>query len=53
MRPEFNREHIIAIDNGRHAVVEKVMGVQEYIPNSIHFDSQTAIQLITGLKHEW
>ncbi|AGM99896.1 DNA mismatch repair protein MutS [Streptococcus iniae] len=48
VRPEFNREHIIAIDNGRHAVVEKVMGVQEYIPNSIHFDSQTAIQLITG-----
>ena len=33
---------------GRHAVVEKVMGVQEYIPNTITFDSQTNVQLITG-----
>lgn len=44
----FNDEHRIAIDRGRHAVVEKVMGVQEYIPNTITFDSQTNIQLITG-----
>ena len=48
VRPVFNDEHRIAIDRGRHAVVEKVMGVQEYIPNTITFDSQTNIQLITG-----
>ena len=35
VRPVFNDEHRIAIDRGRHAVVEKVMGVQEYIPNTI------------------
>ena len=48
VRPVFNDEHRIAIDRGRHAVVEKVMGVQEYIPNTITFFSQTNFQLITG-----
>ncbi len=48
VRPYFNKDHQIAIDNGRHAVVEKVMGVQEYIPNSISFDQNINIQLITG-----
>ncbi len=38
----------IQIINGRHAVVEKVMGAQEYVPNSIEFDAETMIQLITG-----
>lgn len=48
VRPKFNDQHQIKIKNGRHATVENVMGVQEYIPNSIYFDSQTDIQLITG-----
>lgn len=48
IRPQFNDNHVITIQEGRHAVVEKVMGVQEYIPNSISFDQQTSIQLITG-----
>lgn len=48
VRPSFNKQHEISIENGRHAVVEVVMGVQEYIPNSIHFDQKTSIQLITG-----
>lgn len=47
-RPCFNTDQNINVVNGRHAVVEKVMGVQEYIPNSIFFDNQTSIQLITG-----
>lgn len=47
-RPSFNDTHRIMIENGRHAVVEKVMGVQEYIPNTIVFDENTSIQLITG-----
>lgn len=47
-RPSFNDAHRIMIENGRHAVVEKVMGVQEYIPNTIVFDENTSIQLITG-----
>ena len=48
VRPRFNHKHQIEIVQGRHAVVEKVMGVQEYIPNSIRLDSETMIQLITG-----
>lgn len=48
VRPSFNDNNEIAIVDGRHAVVEKVMGSQEYIPNSIHFDTETSMQLITG-----
>ena len=32
IRPEFGQDSRIAIQNGRHAVVEKVMGAQTYIP---------------------
>lgn len=48
VRPVFNDQHLIEIVEGRHAVVEKVMGTQVYIPNSIRFDQETCIQLITG-----
>lgn len=48
VRPEFASQKVITIQNGRHAVVEKVMGVQEYIPNTIQFNQYTSIQLITG-----
>ncbi|MTC00969.1 DNA mismatch repair protein MutS [Streptococcus uberis] len=48
VRPEFTSQKVITIQNGRHAVVEKVMGVQEYIPNTIQFNQNTSIQLITG-----
>ncbi|MEX2784979.1 DNA mismatch repair protein MutS [Streptococcus sp. H49] len=48
VRPRFNSEQTIAVENGRHAVIENVMGAQEYIPNSINLDRETHIQLITG-----
>lgn len=48
VRPEFASQKVITIQNGRHVVVEKVMGVQEYIPNTIQFNQNTSIQLITG-----
>lgn len=48
VRPTFNNQQQINLIEGRHAVVEKVMGTQVYVPNTIQFDSQTAIQLITG-----
>lgn len=48
IRPQFNMNNEIAIEKGRHAVVEKVMGAQVYIPNSIYFNQKTSIQLITG-----
>ena len=48
IRPHFNNKQKIAVENGRHAVIETVMGAQEYIPNSISLDEETHIQLITG-----
>lgn len=36
------------IKEGRHPVVEKVLGHQEYIPNSIHMNPEDLILLITG-----
>ena len=47
-RPLFHEERRIEIDKGRHPVVEKVMGAQSYIPNSIFMDEGRDIQLITG-----
>lgn len=46
--PTFTENREIFIDQGRHAVVEKVMGAQSYIPNSIELDEETHVQLITG-----
>ncbi|HFI0140382.1 DNA mismatch repair protein MutS [Streptococcus suis] len=46
--PTFTEHRELTIDRGRHAVVEKVMGKQTYIPNSIHLDAETHMQLITG-----
>ncbi|MTD41901.1 DNA mismatch repair protein MutS [Erwinia sp. CPCC 100877] len=37
--------HIV---EGRHPVVEKVLGHQEYIPNSVHMSKENIILLITG-----
>lgn len=48
VRPTFNQEARITIVDGRHAVVEKVMGKQVYVPNSITLGEETSIQLITG-----
>ena len=48
VRPSFTINRILKIEKGRHAVVEKVMGAQSYIPNSVVMDADTDIQLITG-----
>ena len=47
-RPVFQEARDIRIEKGRHPVVEKVMGAQSYIPNSISMDETCQIQLITG-----
>jgi DNA mismatch repair protein MutS len=48
VKPEFNQSNVIEIVDGRHAVVEKILGSQEYIPNTIKMDDSVSIQLITG-----
>lgn len=48
VRPILNQKQQLNIQDGRHPVVEKVLGHQEYIPNSITMDPETLILLITG-----
>lgn len=48
VRPILSQEQNLQIIDGRHPVVEKVLGHQEYIPNSIQMDKETLILLITG-----
>lgn len=48
VRPTFNQQGRLKIIDGRHPVVEKVLGHQEYIPNSIEMEPESLILLITG-----
>ncbi|UQS82446.1 DNA mismatch repair protein MutS [Bombilactobacillus folatiphilus] len=48
VRPQFTEQHEVQIVNGRHPVVEKVLGKQHYIPNDVQMRDQTDILLITG-----
>lgn len=49
VKPEMEAAgHNLQIKEGRHPVVEKVLGHQEYIPNSVHMDPDEMILLITG-----
>ena len=47
-RPIFNDERRILLKEGRHPVVEKVMGAQEYVPNDCYMDQESEVFLITG-----
>ena len=48
-RPEFHdNNQDIHINEGRHPVVERVMENQEYVPNDVYLEDETAILLITG-----
>lgn len=48
VRPAMNTGHVLKIKDGRHPVVEKFMGHQEYVPNDVLMDDSTDILLITG-----
>ncbi|WEV60646.1 DNA mismatch repair protein MutS [Streptococcaceae bacterium ESL0729] len=49
IRPEILEEgRNLVLEGGRHPVVEKVLGRQEYIPNDIILPEDVEIQLITG-----
>lgn len=47
VRPEFSEDEL-SITEGRHPVVEKVIGENTYVPNSLDMDQDTFIYLITG-----
>lgn len=48
VRPVLSQDHELKIIDGRHPVVEKVLGAQNYIPNSIEMPKETTMLLITG-----
>ncbi len=48
VRPKLNQGHELKIKAGRHPVVEKFLGHQEYVPNDVVMDPNTEILLITG-----
>ncbi|MGM0846682.1 MAG: DNA mismatch repair protein MutS [Bacillota bacterium] len=48
VKPSFNHERRIAVRDGRHPVVEKVMDAQEYVPNDCFMDHEREILLVTG-----
>lgn len=47
-RPTFNPNRRIALEEGRHPVVEKVMDSNSYVPNDCYMNDQNEILLITG-----
>jgi len=48
VKPVFSDDRQIAIVNGRHPVVEKVMQKQQYVPNDCIMNSEREMLLITG-----
>lgn len=48
VRPVFNDQKIIDIKEGRHGVIEKVMGHGKYVPNDVSIDENSPVVLITG-----
>ncbi|WML43795.1 DNA mismatch repair protein MutS [Neobacillus sp. PS3-40] len=48
VKPTFSDERRIAIKEGRHPVVEKVLNTQEYVPNDCFMDNEREVLLITG-----
>lgn len=47
-RPVFVDRQDLEVKNGRHPVVENVLGAGNYIPNDLEMDEDTSIYLITG-----
>ena len=47
-RPTLTNEQTILIKDGRHPVVEKVLGHQSYVANDVYMDEDETIMLITG-----
>lgn len=48
VRPTFNQQHVVDIENGRHAVIEQVISRQNYVPNDTHIHENEPVLLITG-----
>lgn len=47
-KPRFSNTRELLVKNGRHPVVEKVLGAQIYVPNDCFMNEEREILLITG-----
>lgn len=48
VQPKFTKDADLVINDGRHPVVEKVLGRQDYVPNDVKMGPENSIMLITG-----
>lgn len=48
VKPVFSEHQQLNIQEGRHPVIEKVMNMNEYVPNSCEMDNSRSMLLITG-----
>ncbi|MCQ6280091.1 DNA mismatch repair protein MutS [Bacillus sp. EB600] len=48
VKPQFSEDRRVALKEGRHPVVEKVLNAQEYVPNDCFMDNEREVLLITG-----
>lgn len=48
VKPLFSEDRRLALKEGRHPVVEKVLNTQEYVPNDCYMDPDREVLLITG-----
>lgn len=48
IRPTLTNDHRVEVIDGRHPVVEKVLGHQQYVPNNVDMGEDTSVLLITG-----
>ncbi len=49
VRPEITEEKILSIEDGRHPVLERIMGEENFIPNSLELkEGEAELLIITG-----
>ena len=48
VRPEMTADFALAIEAGRHPVVERVMPREAFIPNDVRLDAESQIMIVTG-----
>ncbi len=46
--PELNDKSVIHIRQGRHPVVESILGAANFVPNDFHMDEEKRLCLLTG-----
>ena len=48
MRPEFVDDYVIEIEEGRHPVVEKLIGREDFVSNNVRMDREGNFIILTG-----